>query len=123
MSLVGVEQTEGLREALLLCRAEARERFDEVCREQQGAVAVDGLATPLDASTRAKQLGFRHLEDPTGLYVGEGALQRRERLGRVCPAILVRNNVGGLQPYAAVLHFHFKVSPLTDTQLPTHVDR
>ncbi len=123
VSLVRVEQTKRLRKAFLICRAELRERFDEVRCEQQGAVAVDGLATPLDASTRAKELGFRHLEDPTGFYLGEGALQRRQSLRRVCPAILVRNNVSGLQADAAVLHLHFKLSPFTDTQLPANVDR
>lgn len=123
MSLVRVEQTKGLREAFLVCRAELRERFDEVSREQQGAVTVNELATPLDASSRAKQLGLGHLKDPASLHVGEGALQRRKRLRRVCPAIFVRNDVGGLQPYAAVLYLHFKLSPLTDTQLPADIDR
>ncbi len=75
MSLVCVEQPEGLREAFLIWAAETREGFDEIGREQEGPVAVDELATPLNASTRTEQLCFRHLEDPAGLHVGEGTLQ------------------------------------------------
>lgn len=75
MSLVRVEQTKRLREAFLVWRAEPRKRFEEIRCEQQGAVTVDKLATPLDASARAKQLGFRQLGGPAGLRVGEGALQ------------------------------------------------
>jgi hypothetical protein len=75
MSLVCVEQPKGFRVAFLIWGAETRERFDEIGREQEGAVAVDELATPLNASTRTEQLCFRHLEDPAGLHVGEGTLQ------------------------------------------------
>jgi hypothetical protein len=75
MSLVCVEQPKGFREAFLIWGAETREGFDEIGREQESAVSVDELATPLDASARTEQLGFGHLEDPASLHVGEGTLQ------------------------------------------------
>src|SRR6266567_183306 len=69
------------------------------------------------------ELSWAQLEDAASLDVRERALQRSDRRRCIRPPILIRDDVGGVEAYAAVLNPDFKLAPLSDPQLPAHVDR
>ncbi len=122
MPFVLIEEAQRLHEALLVSLREADERFEELRLDDEGAV-TDRSALPLRPMLLGvvEELGLGHFEHSSGLDVRQGALERRECLGGVRPAVLLWDHDRRPQLDDVVRHLHLELATVVEPECATDV--
>lgn len=122
MPLVVIEQAQRLREPLLVSLRELDERVEKLRLEDERAIA-DRSALPLlrSPADTIEKLGLSELEYAASFDVHQGALERRERLGGVRPAILLWDQDRWPQLDDVVRHLHLELATVAEPERATDV--